>query len=488
MSYAFHGNFCGPGWSGGTYQSSAVTDVSPVDELDSTCKTHDEVYSRGGNLLEADLQFAKTNLHSLQTKRAIYGLGVGMQGLARAVGALPTRARDIRTTKQPNLRMSTKTKPLPPTKGKPALRGPLQPTPGRRIKSPKPTTQLPSLQTCMAPVSIGTSIRSIKPTTTTSGQSTTVRGREFLGPVTVQNPLLFELAGVYPLHPAYYTASTMGQYARIYQHFRFRKATIHFVTQQPTTIVGDVALCYAKNATEPAENGGSAAFYPRVMTRGNALIGPVWSNHSMRVECDDQWRLMDALTSDAFANNVNGEIQIYSNAPTTATLGYLLIDYELEVKNTMLTPHTGFMPVPTGPGCLTSFVFPAYVAGGPITTNIVTTPATQYTPTNCPAGTMLRCLLITTGTTASTQTTVTTIHGTSTTPVSAGSLLALTDGAEFYVVSDGTAWWFYASYNYAFSGSGSGQLFWGISQGSGLVYNCISYAVRYGYTTSNNAN
>jgi len=46
MSFAYHGNWCGPGWTAGKYKSAKELkdderDVPAVDKLDQACKTHD---------------------------------------------------------------------------------------------------------------------------------------------------------------------------------------------------------------------------------------------------------------------------------------------------------------------------------------------------------------------------------------------------------------------------------------------------------------
>jgi hypothetical protein len=73
----YHGNWCGPGWSGGKYQSSVDDPDTPAtDEFDQTCKDHDAEYARGGNLKEADDSFYTKN----------YG-----KGLKRTAAALAVR-------------------------------------------------------------------------------------------------------------------------------------------------------------------------------------------------------------------------------------------------------------------------------------------------------------------------------------------------------------------------------------------------------------
>lgn len=57
--FKYHGNYCGPGWSNGSYQSSVEGSKEPIDKLDSYCKEHDSAYARGENLEEADFKLAE---------------------------------------------------------------------------------------------------------------------------------------------------------------------------------------------------------------------------------------------------------------------------------------------------------------------------------------------------------------------------------------------------------------------------------------------
>lgn len=85
LSFAFHGNYCGPGWSAGKYQLSVRDPTVPaVDKLDEACMEHDAAYFDGVDLYEADMRFARRTF-GRSVKGSIAGLGVGLQGVARKV-------------------------------------------------------------------------------------------------------------------------------------------------------------------------------------------------------------------------------------------------------------------------------------------------------------------------------------------------------------------------------------------------------------------
>lgn len=79
MSFKFHGNYCGPGWSDNKYQLS-VKDGStkPIDKLDTTCKKHDNKYAIAkstSDLVKADNEFFAENI-SGNSKQIAAAIGV----------------------------------------------------------------------------------------------------------------------------------------------------------------------------------------------------------------------------------------------------------------------------------------------------------------------------------------------------------------------------------------------------------------------------
>jgi len=85
MSFRYHGNYCGPGWSGGKYQNSISLAEGPpaVDDFDQSCRIHDDAYATNKNLKSADYRFFRSNI-GRGTKRSLAALGVGAQGWLRS--------------------------------------------------------------------------------------------------------------------------------------------------------------------------------------------------------------------------------------------------------------------------------------------------------------------------------------------------------------------------------------------------------------------
>jgi hypothetical protein len=483
MSYAYHGNYCGPGWSAGAYRPSTISRVQAVDAFDDSCRAHDAAYAAGADLADADSAFFSENFRVTQPKRAFAALLVGGQGLLRRTGIL---SRGIRTTQtpdatdieseigieQPHMTKNKRTAPQP-KKG--------APTKGATQPKTKQMSLRPSVRMDLAPVSIGNTVRASRPVTRSTTTGVVVACREFLAPVYETSNSNWQLAAAAPLHPAFYPASTMGQMARAYQYFTFRKCVIHFVTRQPTSVTGEIALCYSRMITEPAENGASATFLPRVMTRGDAIMGPLWVNHTIVVEPDSKRRLVDCFSNSDINEQIFGEIQAYTLSSVTDTAGYLLIDYELEFSVTMFAPHSTSIPIATGPGASYSLVDASTPSAG---SSVALTNSSLTVLTN---GTIIRAIVNADESSAGTGTTLANLwqtyiyyNSTSSTTGTVASSVVVTDGMIIWLSVVGSSLVAYSSYENAVSGDGSGQLFYRTT-GTGLSTILVNaYVVRFG--------
>nr|WRQ65724.1 structural protein [Tolivirales sp.] len=339
------------------------------------------------------------------------------------------------------------------------------------------------------PTSIGTTISSVTPSTIRTQDGLVIVGREFLCQVQqINTPSSWYCGAICPLHPAYYPAGVMGNTCRAYQQYRFRKVIVHFVTKLPTTTNGEVAMAYSKNILLAANNGNSASFIPRVMTQGKAVLGPLWTNHSMVVPVDSVWRQVDAFSATNIAANINGEILVYSLAATTEVSGYLLIDYELEFKDTMFSPHSSQLPISLGPGVKGDIVIPS-------TTALDGVRGANATLSAFANGTVYKIVVdidATTwgsGTTASNAWTVGVAYNTSTTPGStiATSNFSVNDGSVWYLAVVGGNLWLYSSYEAACNGNTSGQVFQRTTSTSDTSVSVIYYLVRYGVAQIGNS-
>jgi len=270
--------------------------------------------------------------------------------------------------------------------------------------------------------------------------------------------------------------------ARAYAKYRWKRVVVHFVTRQPTSVTGEIALVWSGNALEPAENGASGTFLARVMSRGNAILGPIWTNHSMEVPCDSNWRLVDPLTSGAFADNVMGEVQAYTLAGVTDTAGYLLVDYELEFKDTMFTPHSSLLPVSSGAGQQATLVD---TSATPTANNAVIVGGGGVVTTTS-NGAIWKIIITADASTPATGTTLANAwnigisYNSSTTAETTVTLnTPISDGMTVYgAVLSTTQVALYSTLEGAIAGSASSQLFYRTTGASAASWSTVCYLVR----------
>lgn len=404
MALAYHGKYCGPGWSAGRYQGSVVSNVLPVDEFDASCRAHDADYATPGtDLATADLRFAAENIQSLNPKRLAAGVAVGAQGALRLMGVLGrdnvTNPGTLSTTRKIRSGGSTSLLPWQAYQASPqgkqseamgrknrvnaaiarngalgaailskiqplskktasAQRGMLRKA-GNRIAASNGTVT-------SAPVAIGTSLRSQVGQVTALANGVVVRGRDIVSTVKQTSSVEWQLAALCPIHPAYYIGTALSNFVRTYAKFKFRRLAVHFITKMPTSVTGEVLVSHRRNAVEPSEDGNSAQFVSRAMSRPDSTIGPIWTNHSVEINVDDQYRLVDCFVTD-WADNVLGDVEVYVNSNSASDAGYLMFEYECEFREAMYSPHQTTIPLGLGASQNLTIAIQGYTPGTTIT-------------------------------------------------------------------------------------------------------------------------
>ncbi len=515
MSFRLHGKYCGPGWSAGKWQPSVASGPPPDDALDLACARHDAAYASGKDLASADSLFFRDALASGTPLGVLAAIGVGGQGLLRRAGIL-TRGGDNPSN---TLEIINKNSQSPRKQERNMARGRIQR--GIQAKSRLAEIQLSRTRypqtsdataiaeikatlgqltkkisgaparlrrrnkvvvaakndavVSTAPVSIGTTITAAQPRVTPIDGGVAIAGREFMTNVEIRGNPSWQVGAIAPVHPMYYIGSTLANLARSYQFYRFRALRVHFITRQSTSLAGEVLLGYASNALEPLEDGNGSAFIARSMTRGHAVLGPLWQNCSMDVPVDTDWRLVDAFNNTTFAQNVAGEVQAYTQTGATNDVaGYLLMDYVVEFRDTMFSPHSSLLPFANAASVFELGTVPATAAAGAI----VITSATSAKVQN---GSIFKMVFdldqstLGTGWTASTAfNTALRVNSTTTSSTGFTTGLTLSDGVTWYGVSVGSSLYVYGTYETAVNGEGSGQIY---AQSASSTVSSLAYSL-----------
>lgn len=116
MSFRYHGNWCGPGWTAGQYKdASDVTSkdrtVPAVDALDEACKEHDLAIAdatSNEDLIRANKKF-KQETKELGIKAVV--AGVLVEHFGPTVHKKPSKAQAHHSSRMPRLRIDGEAKP-----------------------------------------------------------------------------------------------------------------------------------------------------------------------------------------------------------------------------------------------------------------------------------------------------------------------------------------------------------------------------------------
>jgi hypothetical protein len=326
MSFRYHGNYCGPGWSAGEWQTSVISDVEPLDEFDATCQQHDAAYARGDDLKEADQLFYQQNI-GRGPKRTIAAIIVGAQSLLRP--------HDNTTTENmTKLRGSKKNEGAKTTKTKNT----------QLMQQPQAIVQT-------APAARGYIMTSKRPVVTRQKDVVVVTGREFLATVECQGVATFGLGKDAVIHPSLFYGGTLGQMARTYERYKFIKATVHYVPKVATSTVGEVVLSHNTNPSSSDFKPESSYMLNQAISSGRGVMGPLWTPLQLELKPQhDLWMLTDPFATDDYPDNVPATVQAYTQCSSATQVGYLLLDYVVHFKDDYVTPRSAVIPDKVGVG------------------------------------------------------------------------------------------------------------------------------------------
>lgn len=436
----FHGNYCGPWWSDGKFQTSVVGLSEPIDEFDRTCQLHDASYARHENLYEADMRFFNSNIGNGLTRSAA-AIVVGVQGL-------------LRGQQGPN---NSDSKPMKTViKAKKNLREHM-----RNV----PTDSLIGGAQVSAPASISQVLTAQKTRTRSIPGGLEVAGREYLGNVEGQGVSTYGLGKSALLAPAYFYHGILGQLARAYQDYRWTRLVVHYIPQVSTSTTGSVVMCSSDNITEPCLASENTSFLSRALVTGNGVLAPLWIPAKMEIETDNVWRHVDPTVSSDINENILAELQVYSQVENTQQTGMLWLEYTCQFRRPMLAPHLTQLPLVSGPGRrLILQDIANYSVGQPINLQEFVNSGLF----GIPGGSIFRCVIDLQGSvfgagvnaTNSWKTATTTLSTAGTGNVPSYSGITITGGMVVYLaLSQGNQYGaIYTSIEAAINGSGSGEI------------------------------
>jgi len=341
MSFKYHGNYCGPGYSNGKYQDSVNGNLSPIDEFDSTCQKHDKAYAQGEDLYRADLDFARDNLSTFSPKRNIAAIAVGAQAALRGLGIMPRKSKKGRGP----VNVSVKETVVVPKgrsnissgrrgrsgrfsrkRGRPFGRGTSRggPPVATRGRTPRSSLRLGK----------GRNSRRI------SGNRVTFSGKELLGYVSVSSSTKAGDAIFSPFTPTYngvalapqkLTNSRLGKMSTMFERYLFKRAKFVFTPQVSTSTAGAFWMAVDYDVEDAKKH--SAIDLMRLSENLSARETKVWSGSAMAMS-RMKARQPSYFTSTGHQDDeeVQAVFQVFSstNFGETLTLGSIHLEYAVD--------------------------------------------------------------------------------------------------------------------------------------------------------------
>lgn len=307
-----HGNYCGPGWSGGKYQSSVVSDVEPVDEFDMTCKVHDHVYATDGDLKQADYDFFQANFGK-SALRSLAGLAVGVQGALRPPDFVSQKAKNM-------------------TKSK--LRGSAQ---NPKNQNSKPRSANAARSTVAAPATIGTVARGSTPKFNGNGSIVRVGHRSLIS--TISTTASGFSINKWPINPGLaQTFPWLSKLGSRYDKYRFVSLRFEYKSVCPTSTSGVMMMSVDFDAADatPTSKVDQAQTVPNVESN-------VWLGATLNVPVDNTWRFTrQGLVSNTDIKTYDlGNLFVSTIYGSGITTGELYVEYVVELtKPTARSPLT----------------------------------------------------------------------------------------------------------------------------------------------------
>lgn len=460
MTYAYHGNWCGPGWSDGRRVTSTHGFAPAIDEFDETCRQHDFALSGGKRNSSADMTFIRKNLLK-GPKRGLAAVLVGGRLAVDVLTAANKTNKSLRTMTKPALEKMTK----------------------KSKHKDKP------LEKARAPVAVGSVFRSVKTSHTQTKNGSVLSGSDFIGAVEGQGVSTFGIGKSALLSPAYFLATFLGNICRSYEKYRWRKLRIHYVPKVSTSLNGQVILCSSHSVSEPCLQPEAGTFLARAMSQGNAAMGPLWMENYIDIQNGSSWYMVDPTTTTDPDDAIAEELQVFVQTQTTGQVGYLYAEYEIEFSQLTYQPHSTSIPISTGPGVRVILTDTAAI-NAPNDDWSLNDNSNALQLSNTPNGTVFRAVFDLQGSTCYTGSTfgsgfktTTVTRSNTTTIVTNSTALPLVGGTTVYLLVNGTALNVYTSLEAAVNGSGTGQIF--MSNASTVVgaYNFDAQLVRQGISS-----
>ncbi len=198
-----------------------------------------------------------------------------------------------------------------------------------------------------APVAVGNSLQGYTASVSPVRGGVRIRGRDFSFYAAATGSVTgWVLCGGVPLTPCCLPSTILRNYVQMYNQFKINAVNFHYITSSSTSATGDVLFYHSKNASSQLPECTNTSFLPFVMSDSGTLLGPQWTNHTLRCTVDNDWYSTDygadALNESEYSA---GDVFLYSKTSTTESPGYIVFDYDITFKELSVNPRAGLLPL-----------------------------------------------------------------------------------------------------------------------------------------------
>jgi hypothetical protein len=303
-----------------------------------------------------------------------------------------------------------------------------------------------------APVAIGNSMRGMKTQVLHTADGCRVVGRDFaFSPNDSGTVTNWVLVGGIPLTPACLPSSVIRNVMNMYNRFKIRSITFHYITSSPTSTAGDVMFYVRRNEGSTMPGPTSSVFLPYILSDEFTVIGPQWTNHTLFVDTRTiPWLSTDYGATSELETYNRYDAFLYSKTGSgTDSPGYIIMDYDYEFREVAITPRVGQLSSFAGARArwsqialsitINATAFSTVVVGSSVTTGIGGTTIGSFSS----QGGLLYELVLDVTNSTFTNTNATNIFAETVASGTTAADATITDGNILYLVDNGSGFTFY---------------------------------------------
>lgn len=353
-----------------------------------------------------------------------------------------------------------------------------------------------------APVSIGNSISGADPVVTPVKDGVRIKGRDYFMSVdaTAATVTTWTLTAAAPITPACMVSSAVKGFASSYAEYMVHGVAIHFITSEPTSNAGAIAIYIGKDRDGPGVVTSSPNLLPFVMSDHCTVLSPIWKNASTIYIPPPMWRSTELGDAESLNDQAVGEVFVLTKLAAVTQPGHILIDYDITFRN--MQANIKGLTYPITRMKYTQVNFFRNVLAVTANTTVATAQAVATggigylldgpTPSALPSGALLgdiyKCVLNLTNSTI-VNAAYNTLFSLTIGPATNMQTVTLTDGFTFYATFYTAASGSFAFYpNYAAAISNTNAFYFGVSATISFQLPCYISHVGAGNNAVSQAN